>query len=951
MFYKIIFSLLLEGYLRISIDQIVLIGGFGLKLRKSLLVLLLSIVFVISLAGIAVADTSNAPVFIETFDDNSINQNDWATFIGGSGPIVEENNQGLEITIPGYYEGFETETGIRSQFKLTGDFDIQVDYQLIEWPSLNGVRLALRCNPGGVVERTSWSPNGTYTGEGYCIDMQGTLIRVYPSMEGNSGKLRLVRNNTQLKGYYHDTTGAWIYIGEATVSINDVNIGLDVWTNQEFMHKDVKLSFDNLMINYGTVYYPVTGVILDQTSLNLAVGDTTATLAATVMPENATNKGVIWSSSNDAVATVAEGVVTPVAAGTATITVTTSDGSFKASCTVSVSADISGDFTDANFKQAVWEWLGNEVGSTPGEFTQADLSARMAVQNYTLDVEAEGISSLAGLENFAGTGLRVFDCRNNQIGVMPALPASLTELYCAQNSLGSLPALPAGLIILGCGNNQLTSLPALPDTLTELLCFYNDLTKLPKLANTALTNLYCANNQLNSLPALPENLNVLWCFNNNLSTLPALPAGLTELRCYYNNLSALPTLPPNLVFLACANNQLTSLPALPGTLTELLCFYNDLTELPELANTALTNLYCANNQLNSLPALPASLNVLWCFNNNLSTLPNLPEGLTELKCAGNQLTDLPDLAGLSSLLSCEQNYLNVFTGYLSARIGTCLAGTKTIAPQFRYAYNGSEVSLDTGGTQQISDEALQLEQSSDGTSWTKITTGNLSDFSCSSSDESVAIVDSSGIITAQSAGTCNIYARYNNINSEYTTAIIPVRVAAPEKVITGITVNPTAYSMEPGDILNITATANYSDGSTSDVTTDATYRSSNRKVATVDSSGVVTGVGPGFASITVKYSGFTAYVNIEVVAVPVTSITLNSNDCIISVGLTYPIEVTAYYSDGSSKTVTSDASYKTSNRKVATVSSSGVITGIKPGTAVITVKYNGFTEIVKVTVN
>lgn len=79
----------------------------------------------------------------------------------------------------------------------------------------------------------------------------------------------------------------------------------------------------------------VTGVTLSQTSASLNVSET-VTLTATVAPDDATDKSVTWSSSNTAVATVADGVVTAVAAGTATITVTTTDGSKTATCEVTV---------------------------------------------------------------------------------------------------------------------------------------------------------------------------------------------------------------------------------------------------------------------------------------------------------------------------------------------------------------------------------------------------------------------------------------------------------------------------------------------------------------------------------------------------------------------------------------------------------------------------------------
>ena len=86
--------------------------------------------------------------------------------------------------------------------------------------------------------------------------------------------------------------------------------------------------------------YPVESVSLDKTSLELTEGDK-ATLTATVLPENASNKNVSWSSSDEKVATVsAAGEVTAVIPGKATITVTTEDGAKTAKCEVNVNKKI-----------------------------------------------------------------------------------------------------------------------------------------------------------------------------------------------------------------------------------------------------------------------------------------------------------------------------------------------------------------------------------------------------------------------------------------------------------------------------------------------------------------------------------------------------------------------------------------------------------------------------------
>ena len=88
-----------------------------------------------------------------------------------------------------------------------------------------------------------------------------------------------------------------------------------------------------------TVTAKVTGVKLNTSSIMLMSGDYSI-LKATIIPDNAANKNVKWESSNIAVATVDNGKVTAISEGTAKITVSTEEGQFAASCTVTVSDDI-----------------------------------------------------------------------------------------------------------------------------------------------------------------------------------------------------------------------------------------------------------------------------------------------------------------------------------------------------------------------------------------------------------------------------------------------------------------------------------------------------------------------------------------------------------------------------------------------------------------------------------
>ena len=88
---------------------------------------------------------------------------------------------------------------------------------------------------------------------------------------------------------------------------------------------------------YGEEIIAVTGITLDQTSGTLTEGSSVV-LTATVYPSDASDKTIIWSTSNSTVATVSDGTVTAIKAGTATITAKTQDGNFTATYSLTVKA-------------------------------------------------------------------------------------------------------------------------------------------------------------------------------------------------------------------------------------------------------------------------------------------------------------------------------------------------------------------------------------------------------------------------------------------------------------------------------------------------------------------------------------------------------------------------------------------------------------------------------------
>lgn len=173
----------------------------------------------------------------------------------------------------------------------------------------------------------------------------------------------------KIKGNYSNGYGATLYLcngtttqSNATASALGSSVATRTFSNGSLTWDSIKAMGENFGIrincrrnsrNTQATYYiygaeievtytvpstvAVTGVTLDKSTASVTVGATT-TLTESVLPSNASNKSVTWSTSDSSVATVSGGVVTGVAAGSATITVTTVDGGYTDTCTVTVNS-------------------------------------------------------------------------------------------------------------------------------------------------------------------------------------------------------------------------------------------------------------------------------------------------------------------------------------------------------------------------------------------------------------------------------------------------------------------------------------------------------------------------------------------------------------------------------------------------------------------------------------
>lgn len=211
----------------------------------------------------------------------------------------------------------------------------------------------------------------------------------------------------------------------------------------------------------------------------------------------------------------------------------------------------------------------------------------------------------------------------------------------------------------------------------------------------------------------------------------------------------------------------------------------------------------------------------------------------------------------------------------------------------------------------------------------------------SSSDTTVATVSSSGVVSAKAVGTVQIAASAGGKSAVAILAVLPVPVAS-------VSVLPGTGTIAIGATLALSA-----------VTYDAAgvvlpgrqvlWATSAPQIATVDASGNVSGVAGGTAIITATSQGKSGASTVTVTAPPVAAVVVSPATGSLMVGGTLTFSATTR--DASGNTLSGRAvTWSSSAAQTATVSSSGVVTGIAAGNATITATSEGKTGSVVVTV-
>jgi len=249
------------------------------------------------------------------------------------------------------------------------------------------------------------------------------------------------------------------------------------------------------------------------------------------------------------------------------------------------------------------------------------------------------------------------------------------------------------------------------------------------------------------------------------------------------------------------------------------------------------------------------------------------------------------------------------SGSATITVSTVPVATVTVAPP--------SAGLNTGQTVQLS--ATTRDSAGNVLAGRVVTWG--------SSAPSVATVTSGGLVTGVAAGTATMTATSEGKSgtSAITVTFVPVST---------VTVTPASANLAVGQTVQLTATPKDANGNTLTGRT-ITWATSNASVATVTTSGSVKGVTAGSATITATSEGQSGSSAISVRIVPVATVAVSPASASVQVGGT--VQLTAVTKDSAGNTLTGRTiTWASSNSTVATVSTTGLVSGLLIGSATIT---------------
>ena len=197
-----------------------------------------------------------------------------------------------------------------------------------------------------------------------------------------------------------------------------------------------------------------------------------------------------------------------------------------------------------------------------------------------------------------------------------------------------------------------------------------------------------------------------------------------------------------------------------------------------------------------------------------------------------------------------------------------------------------------------------------------------------SSNPSVASIDSNGLATTLAAGTTTITATVGTFTDSSVITVVAAHLQT-------ITLTPTNVTMASGTQQQFTAVGNFDDGSTQ-VLTPALWSSSSTSVLTIDQNGLALAVGPGTSTVSVTSGTVSASTSVTVSTATLVSLAIAPANSSMPDDATKQFSATGTFSDNSTQDITQSVLWSSSTPTVATITNVGLVSSLSTGTTTIT---------------
>tara|TARA_R110000796_G_scaffold143544_12_gene260200 strand:+ start:4318 stop:6957 length:2640 start_codon:yes stop_codon:yes gene_type:complete len=207
----------------------------------------------------------------------------------------------------------------------------------------------------------------------------------------------------------------------------------------------------------------------------------------------------------------------------------------------------------------------------------------------------------------------------------------------------------------------------------------------------------------------------------------------------------------------------------------------------------------------------------------------------------------------------------------------------------------------------------------------------------SSDDSTVATINGSGLAMGVIPGSVAITASLIDSSSNEQSATTTLTIT--DATLTALAITPVNPSLAKGLTKQFMATGTYSDGTSPDVTTSVTWSSANTLVATVNASGLASGVAIGSSIITASLGSDETTTELNITDAILSSIALTPVEPSIAKGITQQFTAIGTYSDGISVDITASSNWSSADTLVATMNTSGAAKGVSIGSSIITADF------------